>query len=442
MKKILLLFLSILCLIPLFTITVNAEEENTVETSEFQEVVYSYEVQETGEKGTITLISETECELSDNSGVFLRTTYTIEGDLLIIDKSNEQVYFRINDTFELEFIGFFELPSEEKVYTVVQEDGTAILTIKSETVYELAIVTKEETLTTSGTYEFFNSIMKLYEDGELKAYFVLDDINMTFDIYEGPFAEIVVQETKGGEVYTELLQYLPGEKVIIYPNPNLLYDLQSIYVNGIEVLPLEDGSYEITVVEGENLITSSFVVCDEKVKEVADLLEQIQNKDWKNLFTVNNLLTLISWIITTFCSSGFFITLIKMKKYKNLTLLEVMENVNKTLKVDVSKTVKEILIDVLDPILEKIANNMTEISNNVQTLKKVTILSQENTPESRLAILNELDKTTDQNQELISMAKNMIQEEVNKIEKAIEDRDNSIQELKDINNNESEIPHL
>jgi hypothetical protein len=85
---------------------------------------------------------------------------------------------------------------------------------------------------------------------------------------------------------------------------------------------------------------------------------------------------------------------------------------------------------------------MTEISNNVQTLKKVTILSQENTPESRLAILNELDKTTDQNQELISMAKNMIQEEVNKIEKAIEDRDNSIQELKDINNNESEIPHL
>jgi hypothetical protein len=40
------------------------------------------------------------------------------------------------------------------------------------------------------------------------------------------------------------------------------------------------------------------------------------------------------------------------------------------------------------------------------------------------------------------MAKNMIQEEVNKIEKAIEDRDNSIQELKDINNNESEIPHL
>ena len=112
-------------------------------------------------------------------------------------------------------------------------------------------------------------------------------------------------------------------------------------------------------------------------------------------------------------------------------------NVNSNIKENVNVLLKE----TISPILEKFVVAIGEIKNITSVLTRCTILSRENTPESRLAILKELENIGKEQNDLLIQVKGLINEEITKNNKLIEDRNNSLEQLKK-ENEQSEPPHL
>ena len=151
---------------------------------------------------------------------------------------------------------------------------------------------------------------------------------------------------------------------------------------------------------------------------------------------------LISWLITTFCASGFFVTLYKMKKYKTTTMEDVNTNTQKTVETVCASSITNFLTNFMTDYSKTTTEKLDSMEKSNKTLVKCFILMQENTPESRMAILSELDKlSSDENSSaLTTTIKELIKQEVQKQEektKALEETIDALQKT-----TEEEIPHL
>lgn len=264
------------------------------------------------------------------------------------------------------------------------------------------------------------------------------DVKEEPEVFE---CKVVIKEAAGGTLIGDVIEGHVGDIVTLTVVPGILYELEAIYVNNVKLEPTEEGVYQFVLVEGENTITYSFVVSDEKVEEIAQLIDKVKNKDWDNIFTVDNLIIFLQWVVTTFCSGGFFITLIKLKKNKAMTIEDLNTNVNTNIRKDVNQTVENVLINTIAPIVDNVLNAIVDIKNITNVLTRCTILSQENTPEARLAILKEIDNINKSQEDLTQTVKNLINEEIQRNNEAVKERDQAIEQLKKTNN-ENEAPHL
>lgn len=255
--------------------------------------------------------------------------------------------------------------------------------------------------------------------------------------------KVVISETKNGTITTSILEGKIGDLVQISVDPDILYVLSTLNVNGAILEPLEDGSYEFALAEGDNVIEATFIISDEKLNELADLLESVKQGDWKDIFSFENVFTFINWFITAFCSIGFFKTLIKSKKYKTLTTQQILDNVNDTINKKVAEGVTNVLKDFFGPFVDTITSKIDGISDSTKIMTRCFILMQEGTPQSRLAILDELSKIKDDEDALTVKVKNLIANEITKNEQKIAETQKSIEELKQVNEeNVSETTHL
>lgn len=254
--------------------------------------------------------------------------------------------------------------------------------------------------------------------------------------------QIIIPEFENGEVTAAVMEGNVGDVVEIYYTPWLLYSLETLACNGVSLTPNEYGIYSIVLVEGENVISATFVVDDVKLEKVAELLNQAKQGDWKSIFSVSNLMQLISWLITTFCASGFFVTLYKMKKYKVTTMEDVNTNTQKTVETVCANSITNFLTNFMTDYSKTTTEKLDSMEKSNKTLVKCFILMQENTPEARMAILSELDKlSSDENSSaLTTTIKELIKQEVQKQEektKALEETIDALQKT-----TEEEIPHL
>lgn len=252
---------------------------------------------------------------------------------------------------------------------------------------------------------------------------------------------VVIKDSEGGVLLSDILEGHVGDVVTLKVIPGILYELDSIYVNNIKLEANEEGIYQFVLVDGENVVTYTFIVSDAKVEEIAKLLDKVRNKDWENIFTLDNFLIFMQWVITTFCSGGFFITLMKLKKNKSMTIEDLNNNVNTNVRKDVNSVVESTMTNVIAPILSNVLEAIGDIKNITNVLTRCTILSQENTPESRLAILKELENVNKDQEELTNTVKSLINQEIKKNNEAVEERNKALDDLKKTNN-ESEAPHL
>lgn len=247
---------------------------------------------------------------------------------------------------------------------------------------------------------------------------------------------IKINNKNYGDILTDIEGGEVGQIVTVYVSPNILCTLTNISANGTQLVKNEDGNYTFTLVEGDNTIEGEFIVDKEQFEFIAQQIGNIKNGDWGAIFSVDNLLNFISWGISLFLSSGFFVTLIKSKKLKNKTTEEVASAMTFAAETSIVETVNRVLEKVLGDTFTKYLEKTDSIDETMKVLTRCFVLSQENTPEARLAIIQELTNLKANTQaDLTEQVKNMIQSEIQKNNQELEAKKNAIQALKDANSN-------
>lgn len=273
--------------------------------------------------------------------------------------------------------------------------------------------------------------------------------NLSLEVVPESPCTVIVGNVENGNISVDITEGEVGDILTITVTPDILYDIESVSVNGVFLIHSEDdpvGVYKTTLSIGGNVVEAKFKISDEKLQEIAGIINSIQNGDWKNVFTIDNVFKLINWAITLFCSIGFFKTLIKYKKFKTRSLEEVTNEVNESVKAKTAEAISIFLKEFFEPFLNTMNDKIDGIQESSKVLTKCFILMQENTPESRIAILNELEKIKSDENALTNTIKNLISEEISKNEEKAKQTFEKIEELKQINNDkeneENEIEHL
>lgn len=227
-------------------------------------------------------------------------------------------------------------------------------------------------------------------------------------------SQVVVDNIEHGEIITDITEGNVGDKVTLQVSPYILYKIDSVAVNGINLTPNEEGFYEFLLVEGENKITATFSVNKEELQVIAGVLSDAKDGNWENIFNMENLLIVINWAVTLFCSSGFFLTLIKNRKIKAETVNEVKAAVLAVVNSNFGQMTKDFLEQTILPITEKYNVSIEYLDKTMKAMARCFMLAQENTPEARLSIVEELTRLNNNEKDLREEVKAIIDEEIAK----------------------------
>ena len=173
-----------------------------------------------------------------------------------------------------------------------------------------------------------------------------------------------------------------------------------------EVSSVEEVTSSEVISSNEISVTSETNVIEENKEKIEDKLNE-----WFSPQVVALIMSLLGYIGTIL---GLASSLKKLKKEKNLTAQDVKEQVCAELEKVVSKQVVEKVAVYFDS-----ADKMQkEIKDVLETFAKILALSQENTPESRVAILELIQRLGNNTNGMIETIKETINtQEIEKEEK-------------------------
>lgn len=191
-----------------------------------------------------------------------------------------------------------------------------------------------------------------------------------------------------------------------------LFLISGLFVGGKSlVLNAEETTSETTSEEVSSVeeVTPSEVISSNEVSETSETnvieenKEKIEDKlnEWFSPQVVALIMSLLGYIGTIL---GLASSLKKLKKEKNLTAQDVKEQVCAELEKVVSKQVVEKVAVYFDGA-EKMQK---EIKDVLETFAKILALSQENTPESRVAILELIQRLGNNTNGMIETIKETI----------------------------------
>lgn len=160
------------------------------------------------------------------------------------------------------------------------------------------------------------------------------------------------------------------------------------FSNDVSVPPVEDNT------------TTSIVEEDTSKEEIENVL-----KEW---FSPEVIATIMSWVTYLGTIIGLVVSLKRLKAKNNLTLESVQDVIVKSLEGQISDDVKK----ELDKFLPEMLLTLQKTNDINKVLTKVLALSQENTPESRVAILNVISELGVVDNKTLEIAKANIEDEV------------------------------
>jgi len=157
---------------------------------------------------------------------------------------------------------------------------------------------------------------------------------------------------------------------------------------------------------------------DEKI-EVAEIIEGVVSalnkeedksfwelvKDYFSAETITVISSIIALVIGLLKAIG---TIKKLKIDKELTLENVRDELKKQLGDETQEQINKALVEITKPIAEQV----NSIIPTLDTFGKVLALSQENTPTSRLAILELLTNTNQVEVQVVEQAKESVEKQV------------------------------
>lgn len=230
---------------------------------------------------------------------------------------------------------------------------------------------------------------------------------------------VINSSIEHGEVTISATEGNVGDIVTISVEPAIFYVIEGVYANGTQILTNEDGLYQFALVEGENTVNAKFAINSEALETIIDLIEQGKNEGFDSLFTPKNLIILISAIISLLCGTSL---LVVVSKFKNL-------------KETVTKEVAQKTEGAYNNTLDNVYKSIKDTNETINTLVRCTVLSQEGTPEARLAIIDEITKLQKTNDNLAEEVKGIINDGLEKIKEIQNSKIKAINELEQANNN-------
>lgn len=218
-----------------------------------------------------------------------------------------------------------------------------------------------------------------------------------------------------------------GTKVTVFQ-----YKCTAVWVNDVELTGTSvDRIYSFTVVDGmPSYIVTAYFDEQDNVK-VTDLA----TTNWSGLFTVENLLKLIYFILTLFLGSGFFITLLKSKKIQAVTTNQITQTVINTLSSSTTESFNGFFTKTLTPLLDQYNIKISDMDSTMKTLLKCFTLSQENTPQARLAIAEELEKLKTSDAETTAKVKEIVNQAIAENQAKADANKKAIEEARKANEN-------
>ena len=135
----------------------------------------------------------------------------------------------------------------------------------------------------------------------------------------------------------------------------------------------------------------------------------------------------MSWIAYIATIIGLVVKLRQLKQTNNFTLKGVSDEVQAKLEIVVGQEVAKQFGEIAPKLISGQEN-----TNQIMTIfAKILALSQENTPESRVAILNLIEQLGTVGQELVNNAKGAIEESVKLAEQAKKELDERVDKIID-----------
>ena len=245
--------------------------------------------------------------------------------------------------------------------------------------------------------------------------------------------KVVQSLSDGGDVVFDIEEGNVGDVVTAYVKADFLFSVKTVQVNGAELELTKDGIYTFELVEGDNIFSVDFVVDNDKLAEILVLVDNVKENGISSLFTMSNLINVIQWILTTILGSGFLFTLIKTKKLKAKTVEEVYSATSKAISDVNATTMKEFLEVTIEQTLKVVNDKVGGLDECMKVLCRCFILMQDDKPESKLAIVEELTKLANNDEALTNKVKEILNKEKLALEQKAIERDEAIKELKENN---------
>ena len=227
---------------------------------------------------------------------------------------------------------------------------------------------------------------------------------------------VVVVESQNGTVSVDKLEGHVGEEVNLNVKHDVFYLVKSVSVNGTELVEDEDisGKYSFLLVEGENKVEAKFVIDEELLGEMSVLFEQAKAKDWSNLFSVENLIRVVSFLLNGGILLAIVRYYVKDKKLEGKLENKVSDTVAKVVPEATKEIVTATIKDLIMPVFTEMKLDSEETKNALTVFSRCFALAQENTPEARIAITQELSSLKLGDQASIAAVKQQLEDFVAK----------------------------
>ena len=243
--------------------------------------------------------------------------------------------------------------------------------------------------------------------------------------------QVTIDPVKHGSVSVDISEGNIGDICTVTAKHDILYKVESVSVNGTALVESETTSGEFTfaLVEGENKITASFIVDEELCGALTAIVQEATEKDWTNLFSVENAIVLVKWVI----DGGVLIAMVRYY-IKDKKLANKLEHTTKeTLKSVIPEVTKDTVLTtiktVITPMFEETKADYIEIMKGLNVFAKCFALSQDGSADSKRAILDELSGLKIGDLETIGEVKKYIEDMVERHTKAYEETLAAIKEL-------------
>lgn len=224
--------------------------------------------------------------------------------------------------------------------------------------------------------------------------------------------KVILETAKHGKLEADKLEGHIGDIVTINASPDMFYLVKSLAVNGTALVEDEEtsGKFTFALVEGDNTVTVTFAIDQELFGEMSAMVDQAMNGDWTSLFSLRNLILIVTFIL----NGGILLTIIRYY-IKDKRLEKKLENrVEKTVEAVLPQATRDIIINALKeliaPYFAKIESDEAETQETMVVLCRCFALMQEDTPEAKIAITKELASLKSSDKTSISL----VEEKINK----------------------------